>query len=563
MNRKNLSLLIICFYFAFAVIQASAQTTAFVNVNVIPMDKQRVLQNQTVIIRDNLITEIGSSKKIKVPKDAVRIDAQGKYLIPGLVDTHVHIETDLDLPLYLANGITTVLNLRGRSFHLDLRSRLATGKIIGPRLFTSGPLIIGSTSAVRLIQETKSAGYDFVKIYGNWTEDAYLAAVAEAQKLGIKAVGHAPRNLPFEVVLKGGVEHMAHLEEAVYTYAPLNAWFEDYRLINGGKLTGTKKDNPVLTLEQPVRQLAKSIKRADLWVIPTMIVIDNYVRQGSETSFSELINRSYMQYLDPISRRNWQASFQPKYLVQFQQLLRLEKFMVKIFHQEGVKLALGTDARNRPTMPGYSLHQELELMVESGLTPYEALQMATKNAADFLEISKESGTIEQGKRADLVLVSKNPLEDIHNAAQIDGLVLNGKWLPKENLEAQLKSLKDSFTDLNAQVEIIDKAFTLGGAKSAVVAFQKIQPSQPDVAKYVESMLNGEGYRLLGQSQTDKAIEVFLINVEIFPKSANAYDSLAEAYMLAGNKKLAIENYRKSLELNPQNGNAIEMLKKLG
>lgn len=200
------------------------QAYAFVNVNVVPMDQEQILRNQTVIIRDGRIIEIGLAAKTKVPKDAFQIDGRNKYLLPGLADMHIHsFSDDSDLLLYIANGVTTVRNMAGSARHLKLREQLAKGEILGPTYYTCGTYLMGFNNAEaskRIVDEQSRSGYDCVKIYNmlDWTQDAYDAALDAAQKNKVPAVGYLPRNLPIEATLKTGRQTVEHTEEFLYPY---------------------------------------------------------------------------------------------------------------------------------------------------------------------------------------------------------------------------------------------------------------------------------------------------------------------------------------------------------
>src|SRR6266498_3781972 len=205
------------------------RTFAFVNVNIVPMDKERIIGEQTVIVRDGKIVQIGPARKTKVPEDAVRIDGAGKYLMPGLVDMHVHLrdypeeEMAALLKLYVANGVTTVLNLSGIPRHLELREKIAKGELFGPTIYTSGPFISRTTGSSptpeeveRAVIEQKRAGYDIIKIHGDFTREAYRRLFVIARREGMLVIGHAPRNLGIEAMIEERQDAVAHAEEYIY-----------------------------------------------------------------------------------------------------------------------------------------------------------------------------------------------------------------------------------------------------------------------------------------------------------------------------------------------------------
>jgi tetratricopeptide (TPR) repeat protein len=212
-------------------------------------------------------------------------------------------------------------------------------------------------------------------------------------------------------------------------------------------------------------------------------------------------------------------------------------------------------------MPGFSLHDELGLLVKAGLTPMQALQAATLNPARFLGIEKDSGTVEAGKIADLVLLDANPLDDIANTKKINTVIYGGKLLARSELDQML-----------SQVEALAARPLIGitlmatiqkqGIAAAVAQYHDLKTNQPNAYDFSEQEFIGLGYALLRQKKIPEAIEIFKLSIEAYPQSYNTWDSLAEAYMDHGDKDLAIQNYKKSLELNPKNTNGTEKLKQL-
>jgi adenine deaminase len=227
----------------------------------------------------------------------------------------------------------------------------------------------------------------------------------------------------------------------------------------------------------------------------------------------------------------------------------------------GVKFIAGTDLANPYCFPGFSLHDELGLLVQAGLTPMEALQAATYNAAEFLGMRDSLGTVEAGKIADLVLLDANPLEDIGNTRKIAAVVVGGKYYPKNSLDEMLAKV-EAIANLTSIAEPLLKTITEKDVESAIRQYYELKAAQPDAYDFSEEELNSLAYKLFQMKKLKEAIEVCKFNVELHPQSFNAYDSLAEAYMINGDKELAIKNFEKSLELNRFNWNAVKMLKKL-
>jgi len=210
-------------------------------------------------------------------------------------------------------------------------------------------------------------------------------------------------------------------------------------------------------------------------------------------------------------------------------------------------------------MPGFSLHDELGLMVKAGLTPMQALQTATLNPARFLGTEKDYGTVEKGKVADLVLLDANPLDDIANTTKIASVVYGGKLFPRAALDKMLSDVL-ALASRPSIADVLMKTIQEKDAAAAIRLYHELKDTQPSAYDFSEEELNGLGYTLIGMKKVPEAIEIFKLVVEAYPQSSNAYDSLAEAYMDHGDKDLAIKNYQKSLELDPHNTNAVEKLK---
>jgi len=556
------------------------KTIAFVNANVVPMDTERILSNQTVIIRNGLISEIGASGKIKIPSDAIRIEGRGKYLIPGLVDAHVHLYSTTEMPLYIANGVTSVFDLNGRPAHLLWKKKIAALELPGPNIYACGPKfdrIRTPDEAVSEVERQFQAGYDGIKIYYQISKEEFPSLVAAAKRHNLVVVGHIARLPGFEATMKAG-QSVAHAEEYLYSF--FNQSPEPFKV-------NIKLD------ESRIPEAVALTRAGGASVIPTLITYDHIVRQVAE--LDEFLKRPEFKYLAPPqwdilqpARNRYKNGFKPEEALELRKNLEFQKKLVKALHAAGVPIIAGTDSLGVGTVGGFSLHEELMTFVSIGFSPFEALQTATSGAAEFLKSSDKFGTVTVGKRADLLLLGGNPLEDIGNTSKLDGVMVRGNWMPKQNLRQMLENLPN---DYRAEVESTSKMLgknpaaallyldendpfgQLGGVVLENFAFQEgfgklktmlqqIKQNNPRSALIKESTINNLGYELIGRKQTKEAIEIFQINVELYPDSGNVYDSLAEAYMINGDKELAIKNYKRSLELDPRNDNAVQYLKKL-
>lgn len=419
---------------------------ALTHVNVLTMERAGVLADQTVLVRGQTIAVLGPAVSVPVPGGVQLIDGRGRFLMPGLTDMHVHVNPDggRDLLFYLANGVTTVVSLRGDERFLELRERLTAADALGPRLLSCGPFaqdideVRAGVSAVRAIAE---AGYDCVKFYGDWDADAFIAATQTAGELGLLAIGHAPRNHNFDLIESSDLRALAHLEEVVYADPVLNHWLDTYR---GRGDEPAAYSDPGRTLEEAIESVARRVAASGVWVVPTNIVMDAYLRRFTD-AFDAFARRPYLQYLDPVTRSEWQNNRGRGRAARFHQQFRLQQVMLKAFYDAGVPMALGTDASEAArlsVMPGWSVHEELRLVVDAGIPAFDALKMATANAARLLK-REDEGVIRAGARADLLLLKANPLDDIANTRDIAGVVRAGHWWPRSVLDARLAALRES------------------------------------------------------------------------------------------------------------------------
>jgi hypothetical protein len=456
----------------------------------------------------------------------------------------------------------------------------------GPRILTTGPTTATAgvrtpEDAERLVREQKAAGYDAIKQYGvgqATPRETYHRLRAVAREQGIRLVGHAPRNLPFSAVLEERQESVDHMEEIVYTHAPIVALFGPYLDIQFGRAEPTNMDSlrralpPIERLDGAVTALARDVKAAGIAVTPTLVAFRTISISVADEFFTRLA-RPEMVYVDPMVRVRWGAGLN-RYrsggwstkLELMHAILtasyELQLRLVRAFHDAGVPLMTGTDAPLDLVPPGFTLHEELRLFVAAGLRPYDALVAATRTPAERLGLAAQTGTIAPGKAADLVLLDADPLADIRATERIAGVWVRGVHWPRQRIRTTLDSIATVHGVRDRQLAPVLEAFDRGDAGRALTAYAATGDTTTALAQLVESMVNGLGYRHLGAGRVDSAIAVFILNTAAFPGAFNTWDSLGEAYLARGDSARAIENYEKSLALNPDNGNAREYLERL-
>ncbi|MBI1723855.1 MAG: amidohydrolase family protein [Gemmatimonadetes bacterium] len=449
LNRRPITLLVAAAALAVAVpsvAQEPPTVVAFTNVNVVPMDRERVLANQTVVVRDGRIAEIGPAARVRVPDDALRVDGRGRYLVPGVAEMHAHIPGGNASPawvervlfLYLANGVTTIRGMLGGPSHLTLRDRAARGEILSPTIYTSGPSFNGGSAtspevARRMVEEQRAAGYDFLKIHPGVPRVAFDTMAAAAQRAGIRYAGHVPLEVGLERALEARYASIDHLDGYLEWLAGMprgpSQWF--------GLNLAERVD------QSRIAEAARITREAGVWVVPTEALMESFV--GSEPP-EQMARWPGMEYLPAAMVRQWiqqltnfrsQGAWTSERAERF---LAIRKRLIRELHTAGVGILLGSDAPQVMNVPGFSIHRELRSYVAAGLTPYQALETGTRNVARFFGAEREFGTVEVGKRADLVLLDADPLTDIGNFRRQAGVMVGGRWLPREEVERRLAAI---------------------------------------------------------------------------------------------------------------------------
>lgn len=419
---------------------------AFTNVNVIPMDEERVLADQTVVVSSGRIIAIGPAAATAVPAGAVRIDGRGRYLIPGLAEMHGHIpggNTEMAervLFLYVAAGVTTVRGMQGHPAQLELKRRAEAGEIIAPRLWLAAPPLSGNNAtdpaaAERLVRQAKQAGFDLLKVHEGIPADAYEAIVRTATEVGLPWGGHVSQHVGVEGALRAKQSTIDHIDDYIEALNPPSspAW---------DSTGGARVRLMALHAEESrIPALARATREAGVAIVPTQILWE--VLRGARDP-QTMLGRPENRYMPESTIRNWtnavnqiRASADPAAAARE---VQLRNRLLAAMHDEGVLILMGTDAPQLFSVPGFSLYRELPVMVEAGMTPYEVLRTGTVNVARFFGIEEDAGTIEVGKRADLLLLEANPLEDIRSIERNAGVMVDGRWVPPEVIRQRLDAM---------------------------------------------------------------------------------------------------------------------------
>jgi imidazolonepropionase-like amidohydrolase len=441
--------LLFCSLSAFAAAPPPAHDViAFVGVNVVPMTGELVLERQTVLTAGGVIAAVGREDQVRVPRGAFVVKGHGKYLMPGLAEMHAHVPSGANsrayrddvLFLYVANGVTFARGMLGSPEHLALRSELAAHQMIGPRLYTSGPSlngesVTGAEQGAEMVREQKRAGYDFLKLHPGLSRDSFLAIARTAHEVGITFGGHVSRDVGLRLALENRQGTIDHLDG--YMLAVSSAADDPT----------AHPDNLGLVLKHEPSRIADVVTRtraAGTWVVPTQSLSENMI--GPETP-EALDARPEMRYVSPKLRADYrkrkQGTLDIKSLTPelSSKYLGVRRQIIKALHDADAGLLLGSDAPQLFNVPGFAAHRELQAMVDAGLTPYQALRMGTSAPAAFVREPGKFGIVAVGASADAVLVDANPLVNIGNAQKISGVLVRGRWLSRQFIDAGLDELQ--------------------------------------------------------------------------------------------------------------------------
>ena len=547
---------------------------AFVHVNVIPMDREVVLADQTVIVSGNRIVAFGSTSRISVPQKTLLIDGKGKYLIPGLIDMNVQLTAAEELPLYLASGITTVYNLNGQPVHLTWRNKVNRGELKGPTIITCGPKVFrirNAQAAVKLIEDQLHAGYDSVFVHDAMSAAIYPSLVSSSRKNGILLVGQIPVGVGLDGVLSAKMP-ICSIEQLFTTNLRLAP-----------------------NMSAAINTAATATARSRVPVFSTLIDSIHTVRQSED--LKNFLSRTDTRYLSPWQRTSWQAGendiqkrlgkreFHPAVLSSMEN----QRDFIRSFHRAGGILLVGTNSNNTGVVPGVSTIEEMQNLPRLGFTNFQVMRAATIDSAATLR-RNAIGSISVGKQADFVLLNRNPLTDLANLSNRSGVMARGNWMPAATLLKDVSAIPGRYEALLARGRTATQAgpdavtkfqaeydprqlstnyllleLVKSKGETGLIAFVKQVPAKaPLNVMASENGVNNFGYWVLtAKNQPLMAIKVFIANARLHPTSANMFDSLGEAYAKSGNKQKAIESYRHALKIDPSFASSSAALKNLG
>ena len=439
-----------------------SQPMAITNVAVVPMDRNRVLPDRTVVIDDGFIKTIGPSSSVSTVGMST-VDGSNRYLLPGLADMHVHYWTPGESALFLANGVTLVRNMAGAPFHLELQRKIRQRELPGPHIVTTSPIIDGWDSGMRtwlaadgpdaarrITGRLAERGYQQIKVLNSLSLEILQAICSQASLDGLRVTGHCPDVATFQQAIDVGMSSFEHLTGIWKGHLPEGQELPELHNLSLEVLEAVAKGVD----EDAIRRLAHDMAMKDVWNCPTLVVLRNMHDPQDEGINSPRLShivrhvpraglRTWAE-LDPSSRnfpyQRWRDAWYRRNDV-------LER-IVGILHEEGAPLLVGTDTSVRLVVLGFSVHEELANFTAAGMTPYEALRCATTEPARFLGQSEVWGTVAEGKRADLILAPGNPLDSIETLRDLEAVFVNGFHFTRTDLDSLLnrQAALDSLVD---------------------------------------------------------------------------------------------------------------------
>jgi imidazolonepropionase-like amidohydrolase len=441
--------------------RSAAGATAFIAVSVVPGDRPRLKHDQTVVVEGGRIVRMGPAAKVRVPEAAVRVDGKGKYLMPGIGDMHGHLWREgwpeqglpLSLKLNVANGVTTVREMWGTPKQIAVRDRINRGEVLGPRTFVYGPAMNRETTptpevAEQQVREFKKAGYDGLKINEGLTVATYEAIARTAKELKVPFAGHVPNAVGLKRALAAGQKSIEHFDGYIEALAGDDLAGESFE---GPKPPPSENSiflaaRPLLLArvdEAKIAQLVSATRRAGAVNVPTVFIWQTLF---NDLKVDSLRNLPELKYWPPGLVQRWvqQQTKQPaRPEADLKKLMGLRDRLLKQLADGGTGVLIGSDAPGRFCVPGFSMRTEAEALAKRGMTPAQVVRAATIDVARYFGIEKDSGTVAVGKRADLILADGNPLEDVANIFRTSGVMVNGRWLPRAELDQMLSEIERS------------------------------------------------------------------------------------------------------------------------
>ena len=426
---------------------------AFVGVTVLPMRGPGgpvVLENQTVVVADRRIASITPADEVEVGDDVQVIEAGGQYLMPGLAEMHGHLPSPRMLPadarnllfLYVANGVTTVRGMQGDRSQFRVRDRIARGEAIGPRLFLGstsmgGARVTTPQQAEQLVREYQQGGYDLVKVHEGLTLEVFDALAATASGVGMPFGGHVPDEVGLLHALAAGQVSIDHLDNYIQALVPAETPSTAPPGLAG---IGALMD---VVDEGRIPALVEATRAAGAWVVPTMVLWETAFF-GDRSAAEVRALRPEARYMPPETVQAWERAVDERLAgsdpATNRRVSALRRTILGALHDGGASILLGTDSPQIFSVPGFAMHHEMALWVEIGMTPYEVIETGTRRVAEYFGATDDFGSVAVGHRADLLLLTANPIEDIANVSSRAGVMVHGRWISEGEIQDRLAQI---------------------------------------------------------------------------------------------------------------------------
>ena len=437
---------------------AQSDAVAFVDVTVVPMSRNELLPHQTVLVQGDRIIAIGPVGSIRVPGRVTQIAGSGRYLMPGLIDMHVHFlrrptdeepeewrypdyyERNQDFGLmFVANGVTSVRQMHAHPAGDELVAASFKTAWLGPRIYSTGPITDGDppqwpiarvvktpADAIHAVESDKAAGYLGIKVYDGLPLPLYDAIVAAAAVARFDVVGHVPDAVGLTRAIAANQWTIEHTDSFLLSLQPGTGPY----VVPPPEVRWSELERRADLAKLP--QFADAMRRAGIWTCPTLVVNQMYSKANTWSQELRFLPAEISAKL--IKRYSMGSTHD------YDQDLAFSLAVVSGLYARGAGILLGSDTFKMNVVPGFSALHELDYLVRAGMTPYDALRTGTVNAALALHESDSLGTLEVGKRADLLLLNANPLNNVQNVNRRAGVLLRGRWLPESELQSRLASV---------------------------------------------------------------------------------------------------------------------------
>lgn len=433
--------------------QAEPGTIAFVGVDVLPMSSPGVQEDQTVVVVDGVITQVGPASEVVVGEGATIIDGDGRYLMPGLAEMHAHVPPGDNPPrdavedilfLYIANGVTSIRGMLGSAYQIPLADEIRRGDVLGPSFYVGAPSINGNSAptpeaADRLIREHAAAGYDLQKIHPGVSLETWDRMVGTAEEVGLTFGGHVPADVGLVHAIETGMSTVDHLDGYVQAVASDDVVAQ----VNTGQPISLERLVEGVD-EAKIDDIVRLSVEHDVYVVPTMYLWENLYGAEDPEPF---LSQPEMAYVSAQQREAWrrQSAGSPRASAEaVATFLDVRDRILKALADAGSPIMMGTDSPQMFNVPGFALHREIDEMADAGMTNQQILESGTvvvgRYVREHLGLDENFGTVAPGQRADLVLLGSNPLDDLDNLTDRVGVMVRGRWVPREEIDAGLEAL---------------------------------------------------------------------------------------------------------------------------